>query len=506
MSIEQANNTMNTSKTDSRQRPREGSLREKALDGKALDGHVRHDKPGRDEERERRKLEAEQDAELVLGGTLGLSLGLADGSMLGTSPNVESFAAKNFRAPQGQVLASDLRWIPVEQIDDNPFQPRSFMAPGPLKELVAGMNTQGQLQPCVARPKPGTPGRFELAAGHRRKQAVKMGANPGPPHHAKRAEFLGKVACIVQPLNNFQMRLVAIQENDNRVDIAVLDKAQMYVDLYTDMRAVDLRLEGRRAGWEDIEKLAGISYRRIRQLVELRELPEEMRAALAAGKLNEKHGRALLDLAALPEEQQALFKNIVREDWSGAQAERLAKKILVDRKQKEANFAPPSASPSAVSASRPTSVPEPTTSRDTSRDTTLRLDEEEPFQVPAPEVLEVLAAQEFALQVLAVDSTPWEARGGPAEVSTDCAASTASSSPSGPAEAAGDPLTSRDFEAPLRRASNHLINAEVALGEYEGGLCRNDLEKWLQVIKSQWDAVAAQLEQMSATLKAGGEA
>jgi ParB-like chromosome segregation protein Spo0J len=57
--------------------------------------------------------------------------------------------------------------------------------------------------------------------------------------------------------------------------------------------------------------------------------------ALSAGKINEGHTRPLMMLASRPEEQQTLFKEIMFRKISVREAERIARRIAVEKVRKQ---------------------------------------------------------------------------------------------------------------------------------------------------------------------------
>ena len=64
-------------------------------------------------------------------------------------------------------------------------------------------------------------------------------------------------------------------------------------------------------------------------------LPQEILDALSGGKINEGHTRPLMMLSSRPEEQQTLFKEIVYRKITVREAERIARRIAVDKARKK---------------------------------------------------------------------------------------------------------------------------------------------------------------------------
>ena len=66
--------------------------------------------------------------------------------------------------------------IPIDLIDDFPNHPFKIRMDGAMVRLVESVGQYGVLEPCLIRPKPD--GRYEMVAGHRRKEACIMADRP----------------------------------------------------------------------------------------------------------------------------------------------------------------------------------------------------------------------------------------------------------------------------------------------------------------------------------------
>ncbi len=245
-------------------------------------------------------------------------------------------------AGAGQAVRESGEWVEIELLDDSPFQPRLRLSHNKLASLVDSMNAQGQIQAAEARPHPTRRGRYQLSVGHRRKAAVKAGANAGirkPNPH----QYIGKLRVEIVPLTDEQMLDRAFAENEEREDFSVFDLANYYRML---REITPGTVPGQAPSWEGLVTIRKQerrplphSARHIRRIVEALELPEAVRERLAELNLgeseerpvtaNEKHVRALR-LLARPD-QEELLAAIEAEKLSGNEALRRA----------EAKLAPP---------------------------------------------------------------------------------------------------------------------------------------------------------------------
>ncbi|RYE50285.1 MAG: ParB/RepB/Spo0J family partition protein [Hyphomicrobiales bacterium] len=195
--------------------------------------------------------------------------------------------------------SADIRYISVDKIEANPFQPRQVFSEEELENLSSSIKEHGVLQPILVRPLP--QGRFQLVAGERRWRA------------ATRAG-LTQVPALVRAVDDKSSLELAIIENVQRHDISAVESAQAYVRL-----AKEFGLTG-----EAIAQRVGKSRSSVTNTMRLLDLPEEAINALREGKITEGHGRALL---TAPGEgaRRALLRRAVRDGLSVRELERLAR-------------------------------------------------------------------------------------------------------------------------------------------------------------------------------------
>ena len=103
--------------------------------------------------------------------------------------------------------------IPIDQIDDFPNHPFKIRMDGAMVRLVESVGQHGVLEPCLIRPKPD--GRYEMVAGHRRKEASIMADCPS-------------IRCIVQEMTDDQAIIIMVDSNLHREEILPSEKAFAY--------------------------------------------------------------------------------------------------------------------------------------------------------------------------------------------------------------------------------------------------------------------------------------
>lgn len=107
------------------------------------------------------------------------------------------------------------RLINLEQIEPNPFQPRRHFDEAELKELANSIAQHGLLQPILVRPVSGKKYKeieYQIIAGERRWRACQLAG-------------IKIIMATVRPMSDLEAALLALVENDQRVDIDDFSKA-----------------------------------------------------------------------------------------------------------------------------------------------------------------------------------------------------------------------------------------------------------------------------------------
>ena len=217
-------------------------------------------------------------------------------------------------------------WVEVEKIKPNPYQPRREFDDARLSDLAESIRMYGILQPLVVTRKEvyredgSFTVEYELISGERRLRASRIAGLLQVPVLIRHGEEDARV----------KLEL-AIIENLQREDLNAVDRARAFEQLSKEFGLKHVQIA---------EKM-GKSREYVSNTLRILSLPEEMITALSQGKISDGHTRPLLMLADRPEEQLTLFKEIVFKKMSVREAERIARKIAVDRvRKKERLFDP----------------------------------------------------------------------------------------------------------------------------------------------------------------------
>jgi ParB family chromosome partitioning protein len=190
--------------------------------------------------------------------------------------------------------------VPVESIEQNPYQPRKSFDVDELASLSASIRTHGVLQPLVVRQ---VGERFQLVAGERRLRAA-------------REAGLQSVPVTVMDFNDQQILEAALVENIQRSDLNPIEKAQGFKDYLTRYRMTHEQLAAR----------LGLGRATITNLVALLELPAELQDAVRVGQLSTGHAKILKGISD-PARQITVSKEIIARGLSVHATEVYAKQL-----------------------------------------------------------------------------------------------------------------------------------------------------------------------------------
>ena len=190
---------------------------------------------------------------------------------------------------------SQLRELPIGQIEPNTYQPRAFFDDDALEGLAASIEAVGVLQPILVREV--APQKFELIAGERRWRA------------AQRAG-LESIPAIVRPAEDLVSLEQALVENLHREDLSVLEEAAGYQQLVEDFGQTH----------EDIARRMGKSRSAVANTIRLLQLSDGIQRLIADGRITAGHGRALLG-ASDTAFQETLARAIVAQNLTVREVE-----------------------------------------------------------------------------------------------------------------------------------------------------------------------------------------
>lgn len=222
----------------------------------------------------------------------------AMGRGLGAILSAESKAVQSATDAGAKDLVGNIVEIPIEDIYPNANQPRTHFDEKALQELAESIKVLGIIQPITVR-KDGA--KFEIISGERRYRASKMAG-------------LKEIPAYVRLVNDQELLEMALVENIQREDLDAIEVALTYQRLLEEIGLTQ----------EALSQRVGKERSTITNSIRLLKLNPDVQQAIRNGDISAGHGRAILSLEN-PEDQQALFKQILNNRLSVRQAEEAAK-------------------------------------------------------------------------------------------------------------------------------------------------------------------------------------
>lgn len=174
--------------------------------------------------------------------------------------------------------------VPVDNVRENPRQPRAHFSPADLEDLIASIKQHGVMMPIVVtRLGDG----YELIAGERRLRASK-------------ALGLATIPAIVREANEQEKLELALIENIQRQDLNAVEEAIAYKALLDEFNLTQDQVAAR----------VGKSRSAVANIVRLLDLPDDVIAALREGRITKSHARTLLS-EENPDRRRTLFQSML---------------------------------------------------------------------------------------------------------------------------------------------------------------------------------------------------
>ncbi|MDR1197425.1 MAG: ParB/RepB/Spo0J family partition protein [Prevotellaceae bacterium] len=226
------------------------------------------------------------------------ALGKGLGALLGDAQKVE----------QVREQVRGISEINIDDIEVNPYQPRTNFDEDALNELAESIKEHGIIQPITVRQVDDK--KYQIISGERRYRASKIAG-------------LKKIPAYIRTSNDQEMLELALIENIQREDLDAMEVATSFNRL---IEECDLTQEllGNRVG----KKRATVT-----NYLRLLKLPAEIQLYIRNRQMSMGHARAILNIenAKL---QNTIAKKIIDENWSVRQVEEAVRKLLQEKAQK----------------------------------------------------------------------------------------------------------------------------------------------------------------------------
>jgi ParB family chromosome partitioning protein len=187
--------------------------------------------------------------------------------------------------------------IPLGQIVENPFQPRTHFDVDALEELAASIRELGIIQPITVRRL--RKGQYQLISGERRFRASKLAG-------------LERIPAYIRIANDQGMLEMALVENIQRQELDAVEIAISYQRLIEECALTQ----------EQMSERVGKKRSTVTNYLRLLRLPPLVQAGIRDRMIGMGHARALVNVDR-EEEQLGIYRRIVTEDLSVRAVEEL---------------------------------------------------------------------------------------------------------------------------------------------------------------------------------------
>ena len=190
----------------------------------------------------------------------------------------------------------------LENIEVNPFQPRTHFDQEALHELADSIKTQGIIQPITVRQL--SQDKYQLISGERRYQASKIAG-------------LTSIPAYVRTANDQQMLEMALIENIQRENLNALEVALSYQRMITECNLKQ----------EELGERVGKNRSTVNNYLRLLKLPPDIQAALRDDEISMGHARALISIDNFGL-QLSIFKQLIEQELSVRKLEELVRDAM----------------------------------------------------------------------------------------------------------------------------------------------------------------------------------
>jgi ParB family transcriptional regulator, chromosome partitioning protein len=210
--------------------------------------------------------------------------------------------------------ASGIAEIAIDEIEVNPFQPRSHFDQEALQELAESIKVHGIIQPITVRRLAAN--QYQLISGERRFQASKLAG-------------LRAIPAYIRSADDQQMLEMALIENIQRENLNAIEIALSYQRLISECSLKQ----------DELGERVGKNRATVTNYLRLLKLPPDIQIAVRDNRISMGHARAIINVEN-PDQQLYIFKKTLSEDLSVRKVEELVREV--SGKKTESSPASPS--------------------------------------------------------------------------------------------------------------------------------------------------------------------
>ena len=197
----------------------------------------------------------------------------------------------------------------MEEIEVNPFQPRSHFDQEAIQELAESIQVHGIIQPITVRRL--ADHQYQLISGERRFQAAKLAG-------------LKTIPVYIRSANDQQMLEMALIENIQRENLNAIEIALSYQRLMSECNLKQ----------DELGERVGKNRTTVTNYLRLLKLPPDIQIAVRDNKISMGHARAIINVEN-PDQQLYIFKKTLNEDLSVRKVEELVRDLAHKNEEKK---------------------------------------------------------------------------------------------------------------------------------------------------------------------------
>ena len=223
------------------------------------------------------------------------------------------------------MLEKVYKQIDINKIEANENQPRKVFDDEKIEELATSIKENGLIQPIIVRKYNRN---YQIIAGERRFRACKLAG-------------LKTIPCVIKDIDDKQVDTYAIIENIQRENLSPIEEASAYktlVDTYAiieniqrenlspieEASAYKTLIDTYNMNQTELANKVGKKQSTIANKLRLLKLSDDVKYALKAKQITERHARAMLSLDE--QKQQEVLKEVLKKSLNVKQTETLINK------------------------------------------------------------------------------------------------------------------------------------------------------------------------------------
>jgi len=219
----------------------------------------------------------------------------------GLSALLQDPSSKLTQEKDAEKVVGNVIELPLDTINVNPFQPRTYFNEEALRELAGSIKELGVIQPITVRKL--SENQFQLVSGERRFRASKLIGNTTIPAYIRIA-------------NDQEMLEMALVENIQRKNLDPIEISLSYQRLIDEIQLTQ----------EELSIRVGKKRSTVTNYLRLLKLDPILQTGMRDGFISMGHGRAMINVENT-EDQLAIYEKILREKLSVRQTEDLVKSL-----------------------------------------------------------------------------------------------------------------------------------------------------------------------------------